>query len=125
MSSCLACNKKLEGRSDKKYCDSHCKSAYYYNKRKYDETDIFATIDKQLKLNRRLLKKFNQSGKVIIRPNILVDAGFNPNYFTHFWKNRKGQVYFFVYEFGFIKIKEREKEKFVLVKWQEYMKKDI
>jgi hypothetical protein len=49
--------------------------------------------------------------------------GFDANFFTHYWKNQKGEVYLFVYEYGFLRIKEQTNEKYVLVLWQEYMSK--
>mgnify|MGYP000695858275 CR=1 FL=1 len=118
---CLACNKKLEGRSDKKYCDAHCKSSFQYNKAKLEEPIFYSKVDKQLKLNRKILKYYNKSGKSIVRSSTLIEEGFNPKYFTHYWKNSKGDVYLFVYEFGFLKRIEFGKEKFVLILWQDYM----
>ena len=123
MDNCLACNKKIEGRSDKRFCDPYCKSAYHYKKNKEDNSNVYYKIDKQLKLNRSLLKKYNQAGKATIRATILIDRGFNPNFFTHFWKNKKGQVYLFVYEFGFLKTSENATQKYVLIQWQEYMER--
>jgi hypothetical protein len=67
------------------------------------------------------LKTYNKGGKVTIRAEVLLELGFNPNFFTHYWKNRKGEVYLFVYEYGFLKKTENGKEKYVLVTWQEYM----
>ena len=82
---------------------------------------MFESIDKQLKTNRRLLKLFNKAGKAVVRKSELVDEGFNPKYFTHFWKNTKGEVYLFCYEYGFLAKEENCKAKYVLVKWQAYM----
>jgi hypothetical protein len=62
--------------------------------------------DKQLKLNRRLLKNFNKAGKAVIRKEELLLEGFIPNHFTQYWKNKKGDVYLFCYEFGFLEKKE-------------------
>jgi hypothetical protein len=111
----------MEGRSDKRFCDPYCKSDYHYKKNKKDTANVYNKIDRQLKLNRRLLKKYNQAGKATIRKRILLDTGFNPNFFTHFWKTKKGQVYLFIYEFGFLKTNENNKEKYVLIQWQNYM----
>jgi hypothetical protein len=82
---------------------------------------LFARIDRQLKLNRRLLKHFNHSGKSTIRVQKLKDAGFNPNYFTHYWKNSSGKVYLFCYDVGFLKVKEKSLDKYLLIDWQDYM----
>lgn len=86
-----------------------------------DTHAFYYRVDKQLKVNRRLLKAFNKSGKSTVRAEVLREQGFNPNFFTHYWKNNKGEVYLFVFEFGFLKRDENGKEKYVLVTWQDYM----
>lgn len=121
MKTCLNCTEPLIGRSDKVFCDAYCKSSFHYKKKQGEETSLFETIDKQLKTNRRLLKLFNKAGKAVVRKDELIKEGFNPKYFTHYWKNPKGEVYLFCYEFGFLAKEENGKSKYVLVKWQEYM----
>ena len=74
-----------------------------------------------MKLNRRLLKQYNKAGKAVVRKKDFVQAGFNPKFFTHYWKNQKGDVYLFCYEFGFLERQENGKPKYVLVQWQDYM----
>jgi hypothetical protein len=120
---CLYCNKELKGRSDKKFCDQYCKSAYYYKLSKEQAPKFYNQVDNQLKLNRRILKEYNKAGKATVRAEIILDLGFNPNFFTHYWKNQKGDVYLFVYEYGFLKRSEHGREKYVLIIWQEYMRK--
>ncbi|MBT8260561.1 MAG: hypothetical protein HKO92_07340 [Flavobacteriaceae bacterium] len=120
---CLYCKKNLEGRSDKKYCDVHCKSAYQYQKAKESEPKFYNRVDSQLKLNRKILKYFNKAGKSVVRSDTLTKEGFNSNFFTHYWKNQKGNIYYFVYEYGFLKVNEHGKKKYVLVIWQDYMQK--
>lgn len=120
---CLSCRKKLEGRIDKKFCDQYCKSAYHYKLSQEEAPKFYNQVDNQLKLNRKILKQYNKAGKATIRAEIILDLGFNPNYFTHYWKNQKGDVYLFVYEYGFLRRKENSKEKYILIIWQEYMKK--
>ena len=118
---CLSCSKILDGRSDKKFCDPYCKSSYHYKKAKDGEPRFYNKVDNQLKLNRKILKEYNKGGKVTVRVEILKEKGFDPKFFTHYWKNQKGEVYLFVYEFGFLKINENKKEKYLLVLWQDYM----
>tara|TARA_R110001632_G_scaffold105447_2_gene214866 strand:- start:6404 stop:6781 length:378 start_codon:yes stop_codon:yes gene_type:complete len=118
---CLYCNKKLTGRTDKKFCDPQCKSGYQYKRAKEHPERFYNKVDNQLKLNRKILKGFNKGGKVIVRSEILKEKGFDPKFFTHYWKNQKGEVYLFVFEFGFLKINENKKEKYLLVLWQDYM----
>jgi hypothetical protein len=121
---CRYCNKELSGRTDKKFCDPQCKSAYQYQIEKNNPERFFNKVDNQLKLNRKLLKEYNRGGKVTIRCKILWELGFNQNFFTHSWKNQKGDIYLFVYEYGFLKITESKIEKYVLVIWQDYMTKN-
>ncbi|WP_067149000.1 hypothetical protein [Pseudotamlana agarivorans] len=118
---CLYCDDALGGRTDKKFCDVQCKSAYQYQQSKLQPERFYNKVDNQLKLNRKILKEFNKGGKVTLRAELLMDQGFNPNFFTHYWKNHKGEVYLFVYEYGFLKIKENNKTKYLLILWQNYM----
>ncbi len=120
---CLNCNKPFEGRADKKYCSDYCKSDYNHQKNKDKEDSLFKKIDRQLKLNRKVLRQYNKAGKATVRKENMIEAGFNPNYFTHYWKNKAGDVYLFVYEFGFLHKTENGISKFVLVVWQSYMKR--
>ena len=62
---CLSCNKILGGRKDKKFCDPYCKSSYHYSKNKKN-SNFYNWVDQQLKTNRRVLKKFNKTGKATI-----------------------------------------------------------
>tara|TARA_B100000768_G_C11234331_1_gene356526 strand:- start:68 stop:448 length:381 start_codon:yes stop_codon:yes gene_type:complete len=118
---CLNCAEVIEGRVDRKFCSGYCKSNYHYRLNKGKESSFFIKVEKQLKLNRRILKDYNKAGKATVRVNVLLELGFDPHFFTHYWKNRKGNVYLFVFEFGFLKREENGKLKYVLVKWQDYM----
>jgi len=120
---CRHCGKALEGRSDKKFCDPQCKSAYQYKKEKEQPDRFYNKVDNQLKLNRRIMKEFNRGGKVTVRCKLLLDLGFDPKFFTHYWKNKKEEVYLFIYEYGFLKKNENGNDKYILVMWQDYMEK--
>lgn len=122
---CLHCSKELTGRTDKKFCDSHCKSAHQYKKEKERPERFYNKVNNKLKLNRKILKEYNKGGKVTIRAKVFLELGFDANFFTHYWKNQKGEVYLFVYEYGFLKKKEGGKEKYILVTWQDYMDKSL
>ena len=118
---CLYCEDPMEGRLDKVFCNPNCKSAYHYKRSHEKEASLYNQIDHQLKQNRRILKNFNKAGKATVRKELLIEEGFNPKYFTHYWKNQKGDVYLFCFEFGFLERKENGKSKFILVQWQDYM----
>lgn len=121
---CPICGSVIMGRTDKIFCSTKCKSIDQYEKRQETET-FYLTVEKQLRTNRKTLKKYNKSGFTTIRKSKLIEDGFNPNFFTHYWKNQKGDVYLFVYEYGFLTKNESGKEKYVLVTWQDYMAKNL
>jgi len=125
MQACLECGEDLKGRRDKKFCNPYCKSSYHYKKTLENEASLFKKIDDQLKLNRRLLKNYNKAGKAVIRKTDLIKEGFNPNYFTHYWKNKNGDIYLFCYEYGFLEKEENAKSKYVLITWQSYMENKV
>jgi len=120
---CKYCNVPLTGRADKIFCDPYCKSAYQYQEKKKKPKPLFEQVDKQLKLNRKILKQFNKDGVTTVREEMLLKEGFNPKYFTNYWKNEKGDVYLFCYEYGFLRKFDKRKKlhRFVLVQWQDYM----
>lgn len=100
---CLACEKPLKGRSDKKFCDDQCRNNYN-NKQYGEKTGLIRNINRILSKNRRILEGFLANGedmKKTTRPK-LSDAGYNFKYFTHQYQNTKGQVYCFVYEYGYL-----------------------
>tara|TARA_B110000977_G_scaffold171524_1_gene223189 strand:+ start:1259 stop:1630 length:372 start_codon:yes stop_codon:yes gene_type:complete len=118
---CPNCKEEIKGRKDKKFCNSYCKSNFHYVKNKDRLPRLYTKIDKQLKLNRRLLMEFNKSGKSFVKEEDMIKKGFDKKYFTHYWKNNKGEVYLFCYEYGFLSKLENGRKKFVLVTWQDYM----
>ena len=118
---CLDCDKEIEGRIDKIFCNKYCRSSYQYKQKKLTTQSLFKRIDLQLKQNRKLLKHYNQAGKATIRKDKLLKVGFNPKYFTHYWKNQKGDVYLFCYEYGFLARTDGQIKKYLLVEWQDYM----
>ncbi len=120
---CPVCDKPIKGRTDKKFCDPSCKSAYHYQALQKEGRGFYARVDRQLKTNRRILKKFNKAGKAIVRSEVLIEQGFNPHFITHYWKNASKDLYFFVYEFGFLSKMEHGRKKYVLVTWQPYMER--
>ena len=120
---CPECNEIITGRSDKIFCSPFCKSSYHYKKNLENDNNLFMKIDKILKQNRKILKAFNKSGKSTVRKEMLLKEGFNPKYFTHYWKGSTENLYLFCYEYGFMETKENNASKYLLVTWQKYMDK--
>ncbi len=117
---CPVCGASVKGRSDKVYCSVECRTVKQYERR-LDNEQFFMNVDKQLKTNRKILKKYNLSGLTTIRREVLLNEGFNPHFFTHYWKNPKGDVYLFCYDVGFRPIVHNDKKKYLLINWQDYM----
>ena len=120
MRECPVCEGEIAGRAGKKFCSLKCKSLFQYQQKQVHEA-FYLEVDRQLKINRKILKKYNQVGHTTLRKQALLDEGFNPKFFTHYWKNKKGQVYLFCYDFGFLEINQDDKTKYLLVEWQDYM----
>ena len=122
---CPVCEAPIRGRSDKIYCSPNCKSAHQYENKKLTDK-LYFDIDRQLKTNRKILKRYNLNGRTTLRRNVLHEEGFDPHYFTHYWKNHKNQVYLLSYDFGILKIDEEKRSekvpKYLIVEWQNYMK---
>jgi len=87
MGNCKYCGEKTEGREGKLFCNQYCKSAFHYKKSKENESSFFQKVDKQLRINRKLLKKYNKAGKAYLRVEKIEEEGFDPKFFTHYWKN--------------------------------------
>ena len=117
---CEECGSVLTGRAGQKFCSVYCKSAFHYKASKHKESSIYVKIDTHLKLNRKILKHYNQTGQSQIKEEMLKKEGFDFNYYTHTWTAKNGNVYLFCYEFGFRDLKDG---KYMLIMWQDYMSK--
>ena len=116
---CLYCNEEIKGRSDKKFCDPGCKSAYHNQKPKSDEVYI-REINKQLRKNRSAMRTACPLGKATVRKIFLKSLGMNFKYYTHTWESSKGIVYYFCYDYGYTHA--FEPEKVLIIQEQDYMK---
>jgi hypothetical protein len=120
------CKNVVEGRADRKFCSDYCKSDYHYQKRKSSSKEYFKkTVDDIIRLNRRILQEYNLAGKTTIRKSEILNKGFNPRFFTHYWKNSKGDTYLFCYDQGFKEVIDNEKKKYLLIQWQDYMNQQV
>jgi hypothetical protein len=100
---CLSCGKTLKGRIDKKFCDDYCRTQYN-NQLKAEDTAVIKKVTAILRNNRRILERQIPAGEEMGKcpKQKLVDAGYNFQYLTHQYSNKKGNVYFFCYEYGYL-----------------------
>ncbi len=106
---CLACNKTLRGRADKKFCDDYCRSNYNNLQKTKDKPDEFVkginnTLLKNRKILLSILPETEEMAKVTA--DKLLEKGFVFKYHTHTYKNKKDQVYFFCYDYGYLPLGE-------------------
>jgi hypothetical protein len=120
------CHKIIVGRSDRLFCSKYCKSDYHYVARKKSGRTYFKLrVDEVLKRNRNILAKYNKKSKTTVRKEVLLNEGFNPRFFTHYWKTAGGETYLFCYDQGFKEVKDNERKKYLLVIWQVGMEKQV
>jgi len=100
---CQACGKPLKGRSDKKFCDDYCRNAYN-NQLKSTSNNYVRNINNALGKNRRILEGIFPPGEKMTKTTKekLQRLGFQFKYFTHTYTNKKGNVYYFCYEYGYL-----------------------
>lgn len=115
--SCIACGKVLKGRSDKKFCDDYCRNNYN-NQVKAPVTNQVRKINSALAKNRRILSGLLPDGEEMAKAprNKLLEMGFQFRYMTHTYTNKKGNVYFFCYEYGYLPL---EHDWFLIVRRKE------
>lgn len=100
---CLTCGKAIRGRTDKKYCDDYCRNNYN-NQVKGADNNVVRNINNALRKNRRILSELLQDGEEMAKTtrDRLLQTGFNFMYLTHTYTNKKGNVYCFCYDYGYL-----------------------
>ncbi len=100
---CLQCQKPIRGRTDKKFCDDYCRNAHN-NALKSVPYNLVRNINNQLAKNRRLLAEVIPEGEELGKTpkDKLLAKGFSFKYLTHTYANKKGNTYFFCYDYGYL-----------------------
>ena len=109
---CLECGEKIVGRADKKFCSDYCRNSYN-NKLNKDSKNLIRNINNRLRKNYRILEEFNPNAKSKATKSQLLSKGFNFEYITSIYTTKKGTVYYFVYDQGYLPL---ENDYFALVK---------
>lgn len=103
---CHSCGKKLQGRSDKKFCNDYCRNAFN-NAKKPTDTAVVRNINQSLVRNRRILEQLLGNEKTAkVNKERLVQQGFMFNYHTHTYQNKHGDTYQFCYEMGYLVLEQ-------------------
>ncbi len=114
---CLNCDKPVKGRTDKKFCDDYCRNNYN-NQLKSNTINLVRNINNALGKNRRILEDMISAGEDMIKTtkDKLLQKGFQFKYFTHTYTNKKGNIYFFCYDMGYLPL---DNDWYLLVKRKE------
>lgn len=113
---CGACGKALHGRADKKFCNDYCRNAYN-NSLKSAGSTVVRNINNALLKNRRILESALGAEEMQKLPKEkLLQQGFQFKFITHTYTNKKGNTYFFCYEYGYLPL---EHNWYLLVKRKE------
>jgi hypothetical protein len=99
---CLACDKPVHGRSDKKFCNDYCRNAYNNSLKTMNHT-VVKNINSVLTKNRKILDSLLGPEKTIkANKEKLLRQGYNFKYITHTYTNKTGDTYCFCYEMGYL-----------------------
>ena len=113
MKQCLECNTEIRGRADKKFCSDHCRNAYNNNLNK-DSKNLVRNINNRLRKNYRILSSFPlKDNKTKTTKNRLLDKGFDFDFITNLYTTKKGSIYYFVYDMGYLPL---ENDFYMIVK---------
>ncbi|WP_124979649.1 hypothetical protein [Nonlabens xiamenensis] len=109
---CPECGEEVRGRADKRYCSDYCRNVAN-NKLNRDSSALMRNINNRLRKNWRILKEINPTDKTKTTRNKLLAAGFDFNFFTSIYTTKKGTVYYFVYDQGYLPMDD---DNYLLVK---------
>lgn len=114
---CLSCGSTVKGRADKKFCNDYCRNEYN-NRLKSTTTNLVRNINNALGKNRRILEALlvNNEETAKVTGEKLLSHGFQFKYSTHTYTNKKGNVYCFCYDMGYLAL---ENDWYLVVKRKE------
>ena len=99
---CLACGKPVKGRSDKKFCDDYCRNNYN-NQLKSSDVNLVRNINNALRKNRHVLESvLGEEDMAKTTKQKMLEKGFQFKYITHTYNNKKGNTYYFCYDYGYL-----------------------
>jgi hypothetical protein len=98
---CLECGQRIVGRTDKKFCNDHCRTAWH-NKLHSDSTSYMRNVNNILRKNRRILAALVANGRKKVDAEALMRLGFEFGYFTNMKKRRNGPAMLYCYEQSYV-----------------------
>ena len=94
---CPVCKDLIVGRIDKKFCSDHCRNTF--NNERYSSRNAFVQkVNRVLRKNYSILKELNKTGETKVSRSLLLQEGFDFNYFTGINETQKGDIYRICYD---------------------------
>lgn len=98
---CKECSTELLGRADQQYCSDACRNAWH-NRQKAGSNGYVRKVTGILKKNRNIIAQLNPEGSSSNTRKVLERQGFNFDFYTNTYTTKKGDVYYFCYEYGYL-----------------------
>lgn len=102
---CLNCDAILHGRSDKKFCDAICRSAFH-NQRLKEYHQHIRRVNRVLGLNRKILERLIHRGIKVTTHQTLLQAGFDFDLCTGTKLSAGNAPIYHIYEFAYQTLSE-------------------
>ncbi|MCE2686311.1 MAG: hypothetical protein LW839_05650 [Cryomorphaceae bacterium] len=105
---CKECGMPLKGRRDQKYCADQCRNQF--NNRNYaKKLAPQRQINRILLQNQQILAKFYliEKRRKILAPDLKA-KGYHFDFHTHHKQAKNGQLYFFCYDFGYLRLSDNQ-----------------
>ena len=112
---CLACDKLIKGRADKKFCDDSCRNNYNNRMNSYT-SPVVRNVNNILRRNRRILEDLLaplDKKVLVIERRKLVERGFQFDFITEYYHPDNKEHYYYCYDYGYRSI---DQEKVLAVK---------
>lgn len=109
---CLECGDPLRGRIDKKYCSDYCRNSYN-NRINKSAKNLIRNTNNRLRKNYKVLAELNRTGKTKVTRSKLIGYNFDFNFFTSIYTTKTNNVYFYIYDQGYL---ELDNEIYLLIK---------
>ncbi len=109
---CLECGEPLRGRIDKKFCSDYCRNTYN-NKVDVGSKRMIRNVNNRLRKNYKVLSELNITGKTRVTRVKMISNNFDFNLFTSIYTTKTGNVYYYVYDQGYLAL---ENDYYLLIK---------
>ena len=99
---CMYCKKGIYGRTDKKFCNSYCRSSYHKTMVTAD-VNYVRRINYHLQKNRKILAAAFSACKQAkqVSSKELFIQGFSFAYYTHQQEKENRETYLYCYDYGY------------------------